>query len=131
MTRNMSDKTGGWFDDPRRTYNYEQRAALQCFIDSIQCERHFAKPTDVRANPASAFAPGKLGWRLMEICVLKWQAVARIAAVLEKLAMHVDDASCTCLLVQVVHILGTKEQALPQGSCKVRERKVRWVGFGR
>jgi hypothetical protein len=43
----------------------------------------------VRANPTAAFTAGKFGWRLVEIRVVKWSAIASVATALEKLSVHV------------------------------------------
>jgi hypothetical protein len=75
-------------------------------MDSIQLETYFAEPADVWTNPTAAFAPGNFGRRFVEICVDERRDVASIAAALEQLSVHVNDVSCTCLLVKVVHVLG-------------------------
>ena len=54
------------------------------------------------------------GWRLVEIRVVKWRAVASLATTLEKLTVHVNDLSRTRLLVKAVHVLGADEQAVLQ-----------------
>jgi hypothetical protein len=41
----------------------------------------------------------------VEICVVKWRAVAPVATALEKLSVHVDNFLRTRLLVKVVHVL--------------------------
>jgi hypothetical protein len=85
---------------------------IQCSIDSIQLERHFAKPADVRANPTAASAPGDFGWRLVEIHVAKSWAAAGVATALEKLSVHVDDVLRPRLLVKSVDVLGADEKAI-------------------
>jgi hypothetical protein len=82
--------------------------------DAIQLEWHFAKPTDVRANPASTLAPGKFGWRFVGVSVAERWSAASVTAALEEFAVHVDDALRPCLLVKVVHVLGTEKEAISQ-----------------
>jgi hypothetical protein len=72
----------------------------------------------VRANSTAAFTPGSLGWRFVEIYVVKRRAAASLAAALEKLSVHVDNISCSGLLVKVVHVLGAYEEAILQGVFK-------------
>src|ERR1700745_2753048 len=74
-TTYMDDKAGGGLDHARRTDRHEDRAFAQCVEDALQLERHFAKPTDVRANPAPAFAPWKLRWRMVGSRVVKGRGV--------------------------------------------------------
>jgi hypothetical protein len=98
--------------------------------DAIQLERHLAEPTDVRANPTAAFAPGKAGWRIVSICVAEGCATARVAAALEEFAVHVDNALRPCLLVKIVHVLGAEEQTIFQLLFKLSQREVRRIGLG-
>jgi len=111
-TANVRGETSCGFDHPRRAHGYEDRAFVECAEDSIQLERHFAKPADVRSNSTSAVAAGKLGWKIVGGRVVKWCSGASIAAALKQFAVHVDDAHRPCLLVQVVHVLGAEEQAI-------------------
>jgi hypothetical protein len=62
-------------------------------MSSLQLERDFAKPTDVRANLTAALASRNLGWRLVEIRVGKRSTAASVATALEKLSVHMDDVS--------------------------------------
>jgi hypothetical protein len=91
-TANVRDKTRGWLDHARRAYSHEDRAFVECARDAIQLERHFAKPADVRSNATSAVAAGKLGWRIVGGCVVKWRSGASIAAAFKQFAVHVDNA---------------------------------------
>jgi hypothetical protein len=84
-------KTRRWLHDTRCTDSHEDRAFIEGTEDTIQIERHFAEPADVRANPAAAFAPGKLGWRIVGVGVAERRQVAPVAAALEEFAVHVDD----------------------------------------
>jgi hypothetical protein len=84
----------------------------------------------VRANLTAAFAPGNLGWRLVETRVVKRRAAASVATALEKLSVHVGDISRTCLLVKVVHVLGADEKAILQRVFKFGESEVRRIRFG-
>jgi hypothetical protein len=88
----MGNKAGSRLDHARRSHGYENSAGFQCLINSIQFERHFAEPANVRANPTAASATGDFGWRFVEICVVKWRAAASVATVLEKFPVHVDDS---------------------------------------
>jgi hypothetical protein len=83
----------------------------------------------MRAYPAAAFAPGKIGCKVIGTRIVKWRSSARIAAALKKLAVHVDDILRTCLLVQVVYILRAEEEAISQLLPQIREGEVRGVGF--
>jgi len=96
----------------------------------MQFERDFAKPADVRANPAAALAAGDFGWWLVEIRVVKRRAAASAATALEQLSVHVNDVSRACLLVKVVHVLGAGEKALLQRVFKFRQGEVSWIRFG-
>ena len=120
----VSNKAGGRLDYARRSYGHKQSALIQCTINPIQFERYFAKPTDVRANPPAASAPGNFGWRLVNVRVVKRRAVASVATAHEKLSVHVDDLSRTGLLVKVVHVLIADKKALLQGVFKFREGEV-------
>jgi hypothetical protein len=88
------------FDHPRRAHGYEDRAFVECAEDSIQLERHFAKPADVRSNSTSAVAAGKLGWKIVGGRVVKWRSGASIAAALKQFAVHVDNAHRPCCPVR-------------------------------
>jgi len=98
-TANMGAKARGWLDHARCTHSHEDGAFVYCAEDAIQFERHFAEPADVRANPSSALAAGKLRWRIVGIRVMKRCSAACVTAAFEKLAVHVDDANRPCLLV--------------------------------
>src|ERR1019366_1498825 len=91
-TIDMSNKAGSRLHYTRRSYGYEHRAGVQCTIDSIQMEWHFAEPANVWTNPTAALTPGYLGWRLVEVRVVKGRAAASVATTLEKLSVHVADA---------------------------------------
>jgi hypothetical protein len=93
---------------------------VQSAEDAIQVERHFAEPADVRSNATSAFAPGHFGWRIVEICIVKWSAAATVATALEKLSVHVDNFPRTRLLVKIVHVLSADEEAVLQAVFKCR-----------
>jgi hypothetical protein len=84
----------------------------------------------VRANPAAAFASGNLGWRLVEIRVVKGSAAASVATALEKFSVHVDNVPRTRLLVKVVHVLGADEETVLQSVFKIGEGEVRRIRFG-
>jgi len=126
----LSNKAGSGMDLTRSSYGHKESASIECAIDSIQFKRHFAEPADVRANLAAAFTPANIGRRLVEIRVVKRRAAASVAAALEKLSVHVDNFSRTCLLVQAVHVLGAGEKALLQGVFKFRKGEVRWIRSG-
>jgi hypothetical protein len=87
----LRDEARGWLHHSRRSDRHEHRAFIQCAEDAIQLERHFAEPANVRANPSAALAPGKLGWRIIEISVFKRWSAATVAAALEEFPVHVDD----------------------------------------
>jgi hypothetical protein len=127
----MRDKARRWLHNTRCSYCYKERGLIQFAIDSIQFKRHFAKPADVRANPTAAFAPGDFGWRIVEICVVKWRAVATVATALEKLTVHVDNFPRTRLLVKAVYVLGADKEAILQGVFKFREREVGGIRLSR
>jgi len=117
-----------WLDHARRSYGYEQGAGIQRSIDSIQLERHFAEPADVRANPTAASAPWEFDGRFVEIRVVKWGAATGVATAFEKLAVHVDDVPRTCLLVKVVHVrVQTKRRSCNAFSSLARAK---CAGFG-
>ena len=79
----------------------------------------------------TAFAPGHLGWRIVEIRAVKWSAAATVATALEKLSVHVGNFPRTRLLVKVVYVLGADEEAILQSVLNFREGEVRRVRFGR
>jgi hypothetical protein len=60
-----------------------------------------------------------------------WRPAAAVATALEKLSVHVDDASRTGLLVQIVHVLATDEKAILQRAFKFGESELRGIWFGR
>jgi len=103
---NVGDKARRWLHDSRCAHSHEDGAFVECTEDAIQFERHFAEPADVRANPSAALAPGKLGWRIVGIGVMKRRSAATVAAALEKFPVHVDDVLRPRLLMKVVHVLG-------------------------
>jgi hypothetical protein len=126
---NMRNEARRWLHNARCADSHEDRAFVQRVEDAIQVERHFAEPTDVRANPSSALASGKLRWRIVGRRVVKWRSGASVAAALEKFAVHVDDANRPCLLVQIIHVLGAEEQTVFQPLLQLREGEVRRVGL--
>src|SRR5262245_47115904 len=113
-TTHVSNKARGWLDHARRADGHEHRAFVQGAEDAIQFERHLAKPADVWANSAAAFAAWKLASRVVGVRVSKRRAAACVAAAAEEFAMHVDDALRSCLLMQVVHVLGAQKKAFSQ-----------------
>jgi len=129
-TSNLSNKAGSGLDHARRSYRHKECALIQCAIDSIQFERHFAEPADVGTNPTAASAPGDFGRRRVEIRVVKCRAAASIATALEKLSVHVNDVFRTRLLVKSVHVLGADEKAILQRVFKFGESEVRRIRFG-
>ncbi len=129
MVCNLSDKARRWLHNSRRAHSHQDRAFVQCFVDSIQLKRDFAEPANVRANPSAAVATRKLGWESIGVCVAERRSVAGVAAALEKLAVHVDDALRSCLLVQVVNILGADEKAVLQQVFKLGEGEVCRIRF--
>jgi hypothetical protein len=128
-TANMRHEARGRLDHARRAHSHEHSAFVQSAEDAIQLERYFAKPADVWTNPAAALALGKLCRGIVGVCVAERQSAARVAAALEKLAVHVDDALRACLLVQIVYILGAEEEAISQTLLQLREREMRRVGL--
>jgi hypothetical protein len=78
-TIDLSYKTGGRLHYAGRSHGHENSAGVQCVVNSIRLERNLAEPADVRTNPTAAFAPGEFGWRLVEVCGVKWRAVASVA----------------------------------------------------
>jgi hypothetical protein len=84
----------------------------------------------VRTNPTAAFTSGNFDWRLTEIRVVKGRAAASVATALEKLSVHVDDVSRTCLLVQGVHVLDANEKAILERVFKFGEGEVRRIRLG-
>lgn len=106
---NVRDEASGWLDHARGTYCQEHRAFIESTENPIQLERHFAEPTDVGANPAATFALRQLRRRFIRILVFKWRAATGVAATLEELAVHVNDALRSCLFVQVVYVLGAEK----------------------
>jgi hypothetical protein len=118
-----------WLYHARCADSHEERTFLESTEDSIQIERLFAKPANMRAYPAAAFAPGKVGCRVIDARIAKWRSSAPIAAALKKLAVHVDDIHRPCLLVQVVYILRAEEEAISELFPQIREREVSRVGF--
>ncbi len=124
------DKARRWLHNSRCSDSHEDGALLQRMEDAIQLEWHFAEPADVRANPTAAFASWDFGWRFVEIGVGKWSAAASVAAALEKLPVHVDDVSQTCLLVKAVDVLGADEKAILHSVLKIRDGEVSRIRFG-
>jgi hypothetical protein len=92
VTSHMRDEARGWFHHSRSPDSHEDRAFVQSAKDAIQFEGHFAEPADVRPNPTAALTSGMLGWWIVSARVAKWRSAACVAAALEKLAVHVDDA---------------------------------------
>src|ERR1700722_1636347 len=82
-TANVCNKARRWLHNARCPDSHEERAFIQFVEDAIQLERHFAEPTDVRANPSAAFAPGKLGWRIVGGRVAERRSAARVATAFE------------------------------------------------
>jgi hypothetical protein len=120
-TRDMGNKAGSRLHHARSSYGYEHCAGVQCLIDSFQFERHLTKPADVRANPSAAFAPGDFSGWIVEICVVKRTAAARVAAAFEEFSVHVDNISRSSQFVEVVHVLGTNEKPILQQASKLGE----------
>jgi hypothetical protein len=82
-------------------------------------------------DPTAAFAPGYLGWRLVEIRVVKRRAAESITTALEEFSVHVDDVSRPRLLVKAVHVLRADEKTVLQRVLKFGDGKVCWVRLGR
>jgi hypothetical protein len=116
----LSDEAGSGLHDTRCSDRHEDHASLQRVVNPIQFERHLAEPADVRANPTAAFAPVHFGWRIVEICIVKWSAAATVATAPEKLSVHVDNFPRTRLLVKIVHVLSAGEEAVLQAVFKCR-----------
>jgi hypothetical protein len=57
-TTQMRNKARCWFHNAWSSYSHEQRALVQCLIDVMQFEWHFAEPADVLADSTAAFASG-------------------------------------------------------------------------
>jgi hypothetical protein len=100
---------------------------IQCSLNSIQLERNFPEPADMRANPAAAFAPGNFSGRIVEVPVGERLAAASVAATFEEFSVHVDNVFCSCLLVQVVHVLSADKQTLLQSLLKSCNGEVGWI----
>ncbi len=90
----------------------------------------FAEPADVGANAAAASAARESRGRFVEIGVVKWRFVARIAAAFEEFAMHMKNALGARLLVKIVDILGAEEEAIVKFAFKCSEREVARIRFG-
>jgi hypothetical protein len=129
-TMDMSGKAGGRLNHARSADGHKESAVIQGPIDSIQVEGHFSEPADVGTNLTAAFTPRNFIRRLVETRVVERRAAAGIATALEKLSMHVDDVSRTCLLVKAVHVLSADEKALSQSKFKLCEGEVGWIRFG-
>jgi hypothetical protein len=71
---------------------------------------------DVEAFPTAAFAPGQFGWQIVAILAVKWRAGNFLG---------------TRLLVKVVHVLGTTEEAILEAVFKFGEGEVSRIRFGR
>jgi len=67
----------------------------------------------------------------VEICVVKWRAVAPVATALEKLSVHVDNISCSSQFVEAVHVLGADEKAFLQRLFKLGEGEVGGIRLSR
>jgi hypothetical protein len=80
-----------WLYQARCADSHEERTFFESTEDSIQIERHFAKPANIRTYPAAALALGKVGCRGIDALIVKWRSAAGIAAALKKLTVHVDD----------------------------------------
>ena len=89
----VRDEAGGRLDDARSPNSHENGAFPERLKDSFHVEGHFAEPADVRANPAAAFAYRNLGRRLEGARIVEGRTITGVAAALEKLSVHVDDAA--------------------------------------
>jgi hypothetical protein len=62
---------------------------------------------DIRPDTSATLAAEVVGFALIESQVSKWLAVATVATGLEELSVHMHQVARACLLMQIVHILGT------------------------
>lgn len=99
-------------------------------VDAIEVERGLAEPDDVRADAAAAEAAGgEIGRGLVGVPIREGVA-AELAAGLEEVAVHVVHTVGAGALVEIVDVLGTKEEAVSQGLLQVGEGEVGRVGLG-
>ena len=112
----------------RRSYGFEHSAVVQCAIDLVQCERHFAEPSDVRANPTAAFTTGEARLAGRRDSCHEKEGGCNCRNALEKLSVHADDVSRSRLLVKVVHVLGADEKSFLQSVSSLARASS--AGFG-
>ncbi len=83
-------------------------------MNAVHVVRHLAEPADVGADAPATFAVRNLAGLLVQFVIGECGARATIAAALEELAMHVDEARGSSLLVQIVDVLGNEHEAIAE-----------------
>src|SRR5215469_13298381 len=126
----MSRKAGSGLDTAGSADGQEERGLIEGRENAFEVEWGFAKPADVRANSAAAGAERKLGWRFVELRVLERRTGAGVAAAFEQFAMHVNDASGSGLLVEMIDVLGAEKKTIGERVFESGESEMRGIGFG-
>ncbi len=125
----VGDEAGGGFDDAGCPDGDEDGAEAERLIDFVHAEGDFAEPADVWANAAAAVAAGKLGGRIVGARVREGRFLARVAAALEKLAVHVDDADRSGLFVEIIDILRAEVEAVAEAAFERGESEMAGIRF--
>lgn len=122
------DEVGGRVDRARGADDQHQGGFGDLCVDAIHFQRNLTKEDDVRAQASSAGAAGYFGKALVDAAVGDGRAAAlTLAAGHVKRAVHVDEALRAGLFMQVVDILGTKEEAVADLGFELGQGDVRGV----
>ena len=101
---------------------------VQRVVNLVHPVRHFPKPHDVRPQLpcyAACWAGGSVGQ-----CPAPWVAfVTGNAPCIQMLTMHMQQTLCPCPFVQIVDILGHKQQLSRPSCIQPRQRMVRGIWF--
>src|ERR1700741_891103 len=126
----MSSEAGGGLDGAGGANGQEDRRIVESSKNEIEMKGSLAKPADVRPDFAAAGAQRKFARGFVELRVFERRPQAGIAAALEELSGHVNDARGASLFMEIVDILRAEVQTAGKRLLEIGEGEMGGIGLG-